>query len=80
MARCNSLMTVLTDVWKKTKRRRESAEEEKRHMRKARRASIRTEMARRGLVIVDYSDDSYLSDDSDDCYPVKLVSTRASLI
>jgi hypothetical protein len=48
----------------KAKRARDAAEEDKRNVHCAKQASIRSEMARHGFVIVDYSDDeSDLSDE-----------------
>jgi hypothetical protein len=51
-------------VWEKAKWARIAAEEEEQNVRRAKLASIRSEMARCGFVIVDYSDDkSDLSDE-----------------
>jgi hypothetical protein len=57
MARCNSLMTVVTNVWEKANHARDAAEGEENDVRRAKRASIRPEMAQHDFVIVDYSDD-----------------------
>jgi hypothetical protein len=44
---------------------RNTVEEEERNVRRAKRASIRSEMARRGFIIINYSDDeSNLSDEN----------------
>jgi hypothetical protein len=58
MAHLNSLTIVVIDVWEKAKRDRDLVEEEEEHdVRKAKHTSICSEMARRGFIIVDYSDD-----------------------
>jgi hypothetical protein len=46
MAQRNTLTTVITDMWEKASRARDAAEEEVRDIRRAKRASIRSEMAR----------------------------------
>jgi hypothetical protein len=56
MARRNSLTTVFTGMWEKTKRARNIVYEEEWNVRKDKRASIRSEMTRCGFFIVDYSD------------------------
>jgi hypothetical protein len=68
MAQRNSLMPVVTNIWEKDKRRhRGGGGQEEWNLRKAKKASIQSEMASRGYVIVDYSDDeSDLSDESID--------------
>jgi hypothetical protein len=65
MARRNSLTTVVTDAWEKGKRAT-TIDEEERHVRRAKCASIRPEMVMHGFVIVDYYDSTDFSNDDTD--------------
>jgi hypothetical protein len=44
-------------VWEKAKQARDATDKEERNVRRAKRASIRLEMARHGFIIVNCSDD-----------------------
>jgi hypothetical protein len=64
MARWNLLAIVVSDVCDHAKRRGDTLEEQESNMAKARRSSIRSEMARRRYAVAEYSSNSDGSDGS----------------